>query len=74
MLKNFVRHFSTCRNVYVIQVVWSDQVNAPPPMSFFDLGPANRAVPVLFEKQPTDSLNNRFRCVPCRLPRSSPCC
>lgn len=62
MLKAFVEHFTTCPNVHAIQIVWSDQDNAPPPLSFFKISPHSR-VPVLFEKQPTDSLNNRFRAI-----------
>lgn len=48
-----------CLHVKEIQVVWSDLENEPPPFSFLDLKPGSR--PVLFERQKTDSLNNRFR-------------
>ena len=60
ILKAFLRHFTTCPNVHAIQVVWSDQSNRPPPLSFFQLDSSSR-VAVQFEEQPTDSLNNRFR-------------
>ena len=64
MLKGFLQHFSTCPNVESIQVVWSDQENPPPPLSFFDLPSpidAEHTSKIFFERQPTDSLNNRFR-------------
>lgn len=61
LLKGFLQHFTTCANVREIQVVWSDQEHEPPPMAFFGLLTPEREAKVAFERQPTDSLNNRFR-------------
>lgn len=61
LLKGFLYHFAACPRVAQIQVVWSDQENAPPPIESFGLPSAALAAKVAFERQPTDSLNNRFR-------------
>lgn len=57
LLKKSVEHFSTCDCVGQIQVVWSDQKNAPPALSMFTEGARRK---VLFEVHDTDSLNHRF--------------
>jgi Glycosyl transferase family 64 domain len=56
-LKRSIDHLSLCPAVAQIQVVWSDQKNKPPDLSFFKA----RARPlIVFEQHKTDSLNNRF--------------
>lgn len=57
LLKKSVEHFSSCDCVGQIQVVWSDQQNAPPGLSMFSEGARRK---VLFEVHDTDSLNHRF--------------
>jgi hypothetical protein len=50
-------YYKTCDVVKQIQIVWSDQVNAPPP-EFSQNYPKDK---YLFEIHKTDSLSNRFR-------------
>ena len=56
LLSLFLDHYSTCRNVRQIQVVWSDQNNSAP-MTWLKHYPEGK---VVFEVHGNDSLNNRF--------------
>lgn len=57
LLKRSVEHLSSCDCVGQIQVVWSDQENAPPGMDLFTEKARRK---VHFEVHDTNSLNHRF--------------
>ena len=58
LLKRSAEHLASCDSVGQIQVVWSDQENAPPGLEIFATEEARRKV--VFEVHDTNSLNHRF--------------
>jgi len=57
LLAAFLDHYTTCARVEVVQVVWSDQQNQPPP-HLVALYPNSK---VVYETHTTDRLSNRFK-------------
>jgi hypothetical protein len=57
LLSAFLDHYTRCEEVKLIQIVWSDQKNAPP----YDWLPNYPPHKVKFEVHSEDSLNNRFK-------------
>ncbi|CAM9097703.1 unnamed protein product [Discosporangium mesarthrocarpum] len=60
LLKKSVEHFGSCSSVQQVQVIWSDQENSPPPLSFFAEGIKSK---VFFEMHDSNSLSHRFHII-----------